>query len=63
MPVSSDYLADLVLDLNISKVESSLLTLDLNKQFDLDVANGMCSVCCEWSYCLCDYYIDNGYVD
>ena len=63
MPVSSDYLSDLVLDLNISKVESSLATLDLNKQHAIDVANGMCPVCDEWSYCLCDYYIDNGYVD
>lgn len=58
MPVSSDYLADLVLDLNISKVESSLATLDLNKQFALDVANGMCAKCCEWEYCLCDCYLD-----
>jgi hypothetical protein len=58
MPVSSEYLSDLVLDLNISKVEDSLRTLDLNKQFAIDVANGMCAECCEFVYCLCDYYLD-----
>jgi hypothetical protein len=58
MPVSSEYLSDLVLDLNISSVERSLDTLDFNKQFALDVANGMCAECCEFVYCLCDQYLD-----
>jgi hypothetical protein len=58
MPVSTEYLSDLVLDLNISAVESSLDTLDFNKQFALDVANGMCAECCEFVYCLCDQYLD-----
>ena len=54
MPVSSEYLEDLVLDLNISAVERSLHTLEFNKQFALDVANGMCAECCEWFYCQCE---------
>lgn len=53
MPVSTEYLSDLVLDLNISSVERSLDTLEFNKQFALDVANGMCAVCC-YVYCECD---------
>ena len=53
MSVSKQYLEDLVLDLNIAKVEDSLYRLDFNKQFALDVANGMCAECCEW-YCQCD---------
>ena len=63
MPVSSEYLSALVAELDLAKVNEALDTLVLQKQFALDVANGMCPVCCEWSYCLCDYYIDNGYVD
>ena len=58
MSVSTEYLSDLVLELNISKVESSLLTLDLKKQFAIDVANGMCPGCAEWDYCYCDMYLD-----
>ena len=58
MAVSKQYLDDLVIDLHIAKVESSLLTLDLNKQFAIDVANGMCSGCSEWYVCYCDMYQD-----
>jgi hypothetical protein len=58
MAVSKQYVEDLVIELNIAKVEDALDRLALKKQFDLDVANGMCAECCEWTYCLCDYYLD-----
>jgi glycerol dehydrogenase-like iron-containing ADH family enzyme len=58
MAVSEQYIADLVAELNAQAIADEIERVERKKQFDLDVANGMCAECCEWTYCLCEYYLD-----
>lgn len=58
MAVSEQYIADLVAELNAQAIADEAERVERKKQFDLDVANGMCPECCEFVYCLCEYYLD-----
>ena len=54
MAVSKEYIANLVAELDAKRIADEEHRVAVEKQFALDVANGMCAECCEWEYCLCD---------
>jgi len=58
MAVSKEYIANLVAELDAKAIADEAYRVEVAKQFALDVANGMCAECCEWTYCICDYYLD-----
>jgi hypothetical protein len=58
MAVSKQYIADLVAELDAKVIADEAYRVQREKEFALDVANGMCAECCEWTYCLCEYYQD-----
>lgn len=58
MAVSKEYIATLVAELNAKAIADEAYRVEREKEFALDVANGMCAKCCEWNYCMCDDYLD-----
>ena len=51
MAVSKEFLAEIIADVKAKQVADEERRVELEKQFALDVANGMCPKCCEFDYC------------